>query len=66
MINHRLTIAERIPLITDLFSDCDETEAVERLIGDDAQSLVDVVDEVLPRSFTSENTADINPNYLAE
>ena len=44
---------ERISLITDMFSDHDETEAIERLHGDDAQSFVDVIDEVFPHSFVS-------------
>jgi hypothetical protein len=39
---------ERISLITDIFSDRDETEIVKRLRRDDAQSFVDVVDQVIP------------------
>ena len=39
---------KRISLIADLFSNGDETEAVKRLCGGDAQSFVDVIDEVLP------------------
>ena len=51
LIDHPLTTAERVSLITDLFSDHDETEAVKHLSGDDAQSFVEVVDEVIPHSF---------------
>ena len=48
LIDRPLFKDERIALITDLFSDRDETEAVKRLSGDDAQAFVDVIDEVLP------------------
>ena len=41
-----LDVNERIPLIADIFSDRSEIEAVRRLRGNDAQSFVDVVDEV--------------------
>lgn len=37
-------------MITDLFSDHGETEAAKRLRGNDAQSFIDVIDEVLSRS----------------
>ena len=43
-----LTTDERVSLITNLFSDRIETEAVKRLRGGDAQSFVDVMDKVLP------------------
>ena len=48
MINRPLAKDERISLIADIFSDRDETEAVKCLSGDDAQSFVDAIDEVLP------------------
>ena len=51
MIDRPLATDERISLITDMLSDHDETEAVKNLSGSDAQSFVDVVDEVLPHSF---------------
>ena len=60
MIDDFLTTAERISLVTDLFSNRDETKAVECLSGDDAQSFVDVVDEVLLHSFASEDSTDLN------
>jgi len=51
----------RISLITDIFSDGEEIEVVRRLSGDDAQSFVDVIDEVIPHSFISgERDTDLN------
>ncbi|KAF9647762.1 kinase-like protein [Thelephora ganbajun] len=47
LINCPLAMDERISLITVIFSDRKETEAVKRLRGDDAQSFVDVIDEML-------------------
>ena len=41
-----LSSDERISLITIIFSDRSETELVGRLSGKDAQSFVDVVDQV--------------------
>jgi len=37
---------ERISLITDIFSDRSKIDAVRHLRGNDAQSFVDVIDEV--------------------
>ena len=51
MIHHPLGTTERISLITDIFSDRDEAKTVKRLRGNDAQSFIDVVDEVLPHFF---------------
>ena len=39
---------ERVSLITDLFSDRDEIEALRGLSGSDTQLFVDVIDEVHP------------------
>ena len=64
LIIRPLVANERVSLITYIFSDRDETEAVKRLRGDDAQSFVDVVDEVLPHSFISEIFTDSNLNFL--
>ena len=47
LIDHPLTSDQRITLIADIFSDRDETEAVKHLHGDDAQSFVNIIDEVL-------------------
>ena len=38
---------EQVSLITDIFSDPDESEMVRCLHGDDAQSFVDVIEKVL-------------------
>jgi len=60
LIGCPLGMNERILLIADIFSNRDETEAVKCLSGDDAQSFVDVVDEVLPYLFlTSEGPTDL-------
>ena len=42
-------------LISDIFSDPDDTKVVKHLDGDDAQSFVDVIDEVLAYSFISDD-----------
>ena len=47
LIDRPLTTDERVSLITDLFSDRDETEALKGLSRGDAQSFIDVIDEVL-------------------
>ena len=41
-----LTRDERVSLIADLFSDQDEIDALKALSGNDAQSTIDVIDEV--------------------
>ena len=58
LINGPLATDERIFLITGILSDDNRTEAVKRLCGDGAQSvIVDVKDEVLLCPFTSEEWA---------
>ena len=47
-ISHRPAPHWRIPLITTIFADRNEVEAVKQLCGDDAQTFVDLVDEVRP------------------
>ena len=47
LIDCPLATDERVSLITAIFSDPDEIEVVKGLCGNDAQSFVDVVDEVL-------------------
>ena len=47
LITSPLTSDARITLITHIFSDNDETEAAKGLCGDDAQTFVDVVEEVI-------------------
>ena len=48
LLDHPLGSEERTSVITDIFSVCDNAEIVARLSGDDAQSFVDVIDEVFP------------------
>ena len=54
LIRRLLSTDERASLITRIFSDPDEAEAAKRLCGDDAQSFVDVLDEVLVHWYISE------------
>ena len=54
MVNRPVMTDRRADLIKVILSDRNETEAVKRLSGDDAQSFVDVIDEVLICSFVSE------------
>ena len=46
LIDRPFTTDERASLIVDLFSDPDEIEALKDLSGSDAQSFIDMVDEV--------------------
>ena len=46
LINRPLDPSDRISLITEIFSDRDEIEAVRRLRREDAQSFVDIIDGV--------------------
>ena len=52
MVKLPLASDEQISLITEIFSDHDETEAVNSLCGDDAQFFVEVIDEVHFHNFT--------------
>ena len=45
-IDRHLSTDDRVSLITAIFSNRDETEAVKLLSGEDAQSFVDVIDQV--------------------
>ena len=45
-----LATGERISLIADLCSDRDKIEALKGLCGDDAQPVIDMIDEVPSRS----------------
>ena len=51
MINSHLTTDERVSLIAGLFSNRDETDALKALSRSDAQSVIDVIDEVLVHSY---------------
>ena len=54
MISAPLTTAERVALVTGIFSDRNETDTVKRLCGADAQSVIDAIDEVLVHIFIKE------------
>ncbi|KAF9643686.1 kinase-like protein [Thelephora ganbajun] len=47
LISHTLSTSERISLITSIFSDRNEVEVLRNLSGNDAQALINVIDEVL-------------------
>lgn len=65
LINCPLTMEDRLSLITAIFSRCKEIEIITGLSGDDAQSFVDVIDEVLPHSSISKRRCtDFNSNFL--
>ena len=51
LVGRPLPTSECISLITDLFSDRDEVEAIKHLSRANAQSFVDVLDEVFPHSY---------------
>ena len=51
-----LTTDERVSLITDIFSNRDDTEVVKLASRDETQFFVDVIDEVHPRFFISEES----------
>jgi len=60
------TTDKRISLIADVFSDPDETEVIMDLRGDDAQSFIDVVDEVPPVLSSEQNgLTDSNSDFLS-
>lgn len=48
LIDRPLDPDDRIALITEIFADREEIETVRRLRGEDAQSFIDVIDEVFP------------------
>ena len=64
LISCPLTTNERISLITAIFSDGIGTETVKHLRGDDAQTFVDVIDEVLPAlSPRKSRLSDLKLNF---
>ena len=58
-----LTTDERVSLIADIFSDRDEIDTLKDLSGSEAQSVIDVMDEVLcPPLRQNDRSADLNSN----
>ena len=51
LIDHSLSMDERISLLTSTVTNPDEVEIMERLCGNDAQALIDVIDEVNFHNF---------------
>ena len=51
LAHHPLSPSDRVPLIIDLFFDRDEVEALKHISTDDAQSFIDVLDEVPLHSY---------------
>lgn len=48
MTGSHLSLDERLSLISSIFSDRGEVDAVVQLTADDAQAFIDVIDEVNP------------------
>jgi hypothetical protein len=46
LISHQPSRDERVLLVASIFSDRDEAKVVGRLSGNDAQTFIDIVDEV--------------------
>ena len=51
LISNTLVTHERISLIETIFSDSNQVEVVKQLSGDDAQSFIDTIDEVISRTL---------------
>ena len=64
LVDSSLTLNEQTILITDIFSDRDETEAVKSLRGEDAQSFIDLVDKVLHFSLLEDRLSDSNLDFV--
>jgi len=62
LIGCSLSKDERITLISSIFTNNDETKVVGHLSGDDAQTFVDVVDEVTPPHNPMFELTDSNTN----
>ena len=52
LIGYTLTADERIHLIATIFSDDDQVEVVESASGEDAQTLIDLIDEASPSTIS--------------
>ena len=51
LVSYPLPMHERISLIKTIFSDHGEVEVVVQLSGDDAQTFVDIINEVCARTL---------------
>jgi len=57
LISRPLDMGERISLITTIFSDNNQVEKAGRLTGDDAQTFIDTIDEVVPARSHVQSTS---------
>jgi len=67
LISHPLAAHERISLINTIFLDNNQVEMVGRLQGEDAQTFIDIIDEVSPHNFTpkGQSNFDLNLHILS-
>jgi hypothetical protein len=67
LISHTLTTHERISSITIIFSDRNLVEMVGNLIGDDAQTLINMIDEVNACTLSplGDRSVDSHKNFYA-
>ena len=63
LIGRPLAANESISLITDLLSDRSEVEAIKRLSTDEAQSFVDVLDQVFPSLVPGEYVRRLDSTF---
>ena len=64
LISPTFTTDGRVSLITTIFLDHNQVEMVEHLSGDDAQTFIDITDEVSPHttSRTGDGSVDFDSN----
>jgi hypothetical protein len=67
LIGDTVATHERISLVSAIFSDRHQVEMVGNLFGDDAQSFIDVIDEVSACTLSppGDRSADSYPNFYA-
>lgn len=65
LITCPLTIDERIPLITTIFSDRGEIEAASSLRGNDAQSFIDAIDQVPLHALTRDSPLTLTSSFAS-
>jgi len=61
LISYTLPTHERISLITSIFSDRGEVEAVGQLSGDDAQTFIDIINEVGVCTLLAPKNGQVTP-----
>ena len=63
LLSPTLATHKRIPLITTIYSTSDEVEIARNLFGDDAQTFVDVIDEVSIHTFSPQQDESVCPLF---